>query len=67
VSISRGHRFKVRGGKLRGMCVGEVSTQRVVGARNTLREEVVEADKLAFMTHLDGYRDRAGDRGTGTE
>ena len=57
VSITRGHRFKVRGGKFKGDVWGKFFMQRVVGAWNALPEEVVEAGTLAtFKRHLDGER-----------
>ena len=45
---------------------GKFFTQRVVGAWNTLPEEVVEAGILAtFKRHLDGYMNREGIEGYG--
>ena len=64
VSITRGHRFKVRGGKFKGDVWGKLFAQRVVGSWNTLPEVVVEAGTLAtFETHLDGYMNWEGIKG----
>ena len=46
VSITRGHRFKVRGGKFKGDVRGRFFTQRLVDAWNALPEEVVEATEV---------------------
>jgi len=46
MSVRRGGRFKVRGGKFKGDVRGRFFTQRVVGNCNTLPEEVVEAGTL---------------------
>ena len=64
-SITRGHRFKVRGESLKKMCGGCFS-RRVVGVWKTLPEEVVEAGTLAtFNWYLDGYMNREGIEGYG--
>ena len=54
-SITRGHRFKVRGVMFKGDVQGKfVFTQRVVGAWNSLPGEVVEADTIvSFKRRLD--------------
>ena len=53
---TRGHGFKVRGGKFKGDIGGRFFTQRVVGAWNALPESVVEADTLVkFKRLLDRY------------
>ena len=55
MSITRGHRFKVRGVKFKGDVWGKFFMQRVVGAWNALPEVVMEAGTLAtFKRHLDG-------------
>ena len=53
-TITRGHRFKVNGGRYRGDVRGRFFTQRVVGAWNAQTVEVVEAETLgAFKRLLD--------------
>ena len=53
---TRGHGFKVRGGKFKGDIRGKFFTQRVVGAWNALPESVVEADTLVkFKKLLERY------------
>ena len=49
MSITRGHTFKVRGGKIKGDVQGKFFKQRVVGAWNALPEEVVEVGTLATI------------------
>ena len=61
VSITRGHRFKMRRGKFKGDVRGKFFMQRMVGAWNALPEEVVETGTLAtFKRHLDGYMNSEG-------
>ena len=65
-SITREHRFKVRGAKFKGDVRGRFFTQRVVGAWNSLPGEVVEADMIvSFKGWLDKYRNRMGIEGYG--
>ena len=60
-SITRGHRFKVRGARFKGDVRGRFLTQRVVGAWNSLPGEVVEADTIVtFKGRLDKYINRMG-------
>ena len=60
-SITRGHRFKVRGASFKGDVQGKFFTQRVVGAWNSLLGEVVEADAIVtFKGRLDKYMNRMG-------
>ena len=66
MSIARGHRFKVKGGKFKGGVRSEFLTQRVISAWNALPEELVEADTIAmFKRHLDRYVNRQGIEGYG--
>ena len=66
ISITRGHRFKVRGEKFKGDVQEKVFKQRMVGAWNVLPENVVEGGTLAtFKRHLDGYMNREGIEGYG--
>ena len=65
-SITRGHRFKVRGARFKGDVRGRCFTQRVVGAWNSLPGEVVEADMIVtFKGRLDKYMNRMGIEGYG--
>ena len=65
-SITRGHRFKVRGARFKGDVRGRFFTERVVGAWNTLLGEAVEADTVVtFKGHLDKYMNRMGIEGYG--
>ncbi|XP_078059894.1 uncharacterized protein LOC144485672 [Mustelus asterias] len=53
---TRGHRFKVLGGRYRGDVRGKFFTQRVVGEWNRLTSVVVEANSLgSFKRLLDEY------------
>ena len=54
ITITGGHKFKIRGGRFTGDVRGRCFTQRIVGAWNALPSEVVEADTLAtFNIYLD--------------
>ena len=65
-SITRGHRFKVRGARFKGDVRGKFFTQRVVGAWNLLSGEVVEAETIVtFKGRLDKYMNRMGIEGYG--
>ena len=65
-SITRGHRFKVRGARFKGDVRGRFFTQRVVGASNSLPGEVVEADTVVtFKGRLDKYMNEMGIAGYG--
>ena len=46
---TRGHRFKVLGGRYRGDVRGKFFTQRVVDAWNGLPATVVEADSIGLL------------------
>ena len=48
-SITRGHRFKVRGARFKGDVRGRFFTQSVVGAWNSLPGQVVEADTVVTL------------------
>jgi len=61
-TITKGHRFKVSGGRCRGDVRGRFFTQRVVGAWNGLPLVIVEAETLgAFKRLLDRYMDEVKD------
>ncbi len=65
-SISRGHRFKLRGARFKGDVRCKFFTQRVVGAWNSLPVEVVEADVIETLKgRLDKYMNRMGIEGYG--
>ena len=65
-SITRGHRFKVRGARFKGDVRGRFFTQGVVGAWNSLLGEVVEADTIVtFRGRLDKYMNNMGIEGYG--
>ena len=65
-SITRGHRFKVRGVRFKGDVRGRFFTQRVVGAWNSLPGKVVEADTIVtFKMCLDKYMNSIGIEGYG--
>jgi len=65
-SITRGHRFNVRGSTFKGDARSKFCTQRVVGAWNSLPVEVVEADAIeTFKGRLDKYMKRMGVEGYG--
>ena len=65
-SITRGHRFKVRGARFKEDVPGKFFTQRVVGAWNSLPGKVVEADTVVtFKGRLDKYMNRMGIEGYG--
>ncbi|XP_059831389.1 uncharacterized protein LOC132397106 [Hypanus sabinus] len=49
---TRGHGFKLSGGRFKGDIRGRFYTQRVVGAWNALPESVVEADTLVKLKRL---------------
>ena len=67
VSITRGYKFKVRGGKFKGDVRGKFFMQRMVGVWNVLPEDVVEAGTLeTFKRHLVGYINREGIKGYGS-
>ena len=56
MTITRGHKFKVRWERFSKDVRGSFFTQRVVGAWNALPSEVVEAVMLAtFKTYLDRH------------
>ncbi|MDZ1603208.1 reverse transcriptase family protein, partial [Klebsiella pneumoniae] len=58
-SVTRGHKFKVKGGRYRGDVRGRFFTQRVVGAWNALPGEVVGSETLGtFKRLLDRYMDK---------
>eukprot|EP00061_Rhincodon_typus_P003911 g21280.t1 len=66
-SVTRGHRFKVRGGNLKEMWEANSSHKGLVSAWNVLSEEVVEADTIAaFKKYLDEYMNRKGTEGYGS-
>ena len=48
-SITRRHRLKVRGGKIKRDVRGKFFIQRVMNAWNALPEEVVEADSITKL------------------
>ena len=63
-SITRGHRFKVRGASFKRDVRGRFFTERVVGAWNPLPGEVVEVDTgVTFKGRLDKYMNRMGIEG----
>ena len=64
-SITRGHRFKVRGAMFKGDVRGRFFfLNRVLGAWNPLLGEVVEADTVGtFKGLLDKYMNRLGIEG----
>ena len=65
-SITRVHRFKMRGARFKGDEQGRYFTQRLVGAWNLLPGEVVEADTVVtFKGRLDKYMNRMGIEGYG--
>ena len=65
-SITRGHRFKVRGARFEEDAQGMFFTQRVVGAWNLLPGEIVETDMIVSLKgHLDKYMNRMGIEGDG--
>ena len=65
-SITRGHRFKVRGTRFKGDVRGRFFAQRVLGTWISLPGEVVEADTIvSFKGHLDKYMNRMGIEGCG--
>jgi len=56
MAATRGHRFKVLGGRYRGNVRGKFFTQRVVGEWNRLPSVVVEANSIgSFKRLLDEY------------
>ena len=57
-TITRGHKFKVKGGRYRGDVRGRFFTQRVAGVWNALPVEVVVSESLGtFKRLLDRYMD----------
>ena len=67
MSITRGHRFKVRVGKFNEDVQGRFFTQRMGSAWNALPEGVVEAGTLAtFKRQLDGHMNREGIKRNGS-
>ena len=61
VTFTRGHRFKVRGGRFNTDIRGTYFTQRVLGAWNALPGRVVEAGTLGtFKTYLDSHMNGVG-------
>jgi len=66
VAITRGHNFKVSGGRYRGDVRGRFFTQRVVGAWNALPAMVVESATLgAFKRLLDRHMEDSRMKGVG--
>ena len=65
-SITKGHRFKVRGARFKEDVRGRFFTQMEVHAWNLLPGEVAEADMVVtFKGHLDKYMNRMGIEGYG--
>ena len=55
-SVTKGHRFKVRGRRFRGGCEEKLFTQRVVTVWNALPGRVVETGCLtSFKRYLDEH------------
>ncbi|XP_072443501.1 RNA-directed DNA polymerase from mobile element jockey isoform X1 [Chiloscyllium punctatum] len=58
-SVTRGHKFKVKGERYRGVVRGRSFTQRVVGAWNALPVGVAESESfVTFKRQLERYMDR---------
>ena len=65
-SITRGHRFKVRGARFKGDVRGKFFYTEGGGCWNSLPREVMEADTLVtFKGRLDKYMNRMGIEGYG--
>jgi len=52
VAVTRGHDFKIHGGRYRRDVRGRFFTQRVVAAWNALPAVIVESDTLGTTTQL---------------
>ena len=65
-SITRGHRFKVRGASFKRDVRGRFFTQCVLGVWNSLPGKVVEVDMVVtFKGRLDKYMNEMGIEGYG--
>ena len=59
MTITKGHKFKIRGERFSREVRGSFFTQRMMIAWNALPSEVVEADTLVtFKTYLDRHMNR---------
>lgn len=66
ISDTRGHRFKVKGGKITGVFQGKCLTQRVAVVWNVVSGRVVEVSKKVIMYEASGGAHELWNRGRET-